>query len=187
MRPGGFIWDVRSVQETDGQLIASRGGSPRVHMPLDRTGLFIEFVETPDFRAFAERFGMLHGTAEPELITDWQRAQQDMKIAVNEIVKGMVTDDTLQSVEYFLRGNISLEFKPGTQALVLMPKDLHSAMWLQLALAIHEKKQFRHCAWCARPFHAKGQQINLERVFCSNSCRQHDYRYRKNRETTQQD
>jgi hypothetical protein len=184
MRLGPFIWDVCPVEELDGQLIAKCGSGPRVSMPLSRTGLFIEFSEAKDPSAWAEKFGMLFGTSEPETVSEWKQRIGNMKLAVHAFQSGDYTHGLRSTVEHFLRvGGVHLEFKPGTQELTLMPENLFSALWLQLAMAIHEKKQFRRCAWCDAPFHAKGKQIKAERVFCSNSCKQHDYRHRREHET----
>ena len=65
--------------------------------------------------------------------------------------------------------------------LSFAPRTLAAAMWLQLALAIVDDKQFQTCKFCRRFFEISTSQTGYRthREFCSDSCKTKDYRRRK--------
>jgi hypothetical protein len=65
--------------------------------------------------------------------------------------------------------------------LSFAPLTLLSAMWLQLALAIEEDKQFQKCKFCRRLFEISTAATGFRRhrEFCTDSCKTKDYRRRK--------
>lgn len=62
---------------------------------------------------------------------------------------------------------------------VVVPKDLLSAMWLQLALAIEGNHKYRKCAVCKKPFQVGVSERGKPKTFCSDACRSKDYRQKK--------
>jgi hypothetical protein len=66
--------------------------------------------------------------------------------------------------------------------LVFAPRGLIGALWLQMAFALTEQKQYPQCKFCGRPFEvAKGPTgFRKSRDFCEGSaCKSADYRRRK--------
>ena len=65
--------------------------------------------------------------------------------------------------------------------LSFKPLTLLSAMWLQLAFAIADDKQFLTCKFCRRLFEISTKQTGFRRhrEFCSDSCKTKDYRRRR--------
>jgi transposase-like protein len=65
-----------------------------------------------------------------------------------------------------------MEFKPLT---------LHSAMWLQLALALVGDKRYERCKFCGRVLEISTDDTGFRshREFCTESCKTKDYRKRK--------
>ncbi len=61
------------------------------------------------------------------------------------------------------------------------PLTLLAAMWLQLALAIADDKQFQACKFCRDLFEISTAQTGFRshREFCSDTCKTKDYRRRK--------
>lgn len=65
--------------------------------------------------------------------------------------------------------------------LSFAPLNLLSAMWLQLALALADDKQFLACKFCRRLFEVSTSPsgFRTHREFCTDSCKTKDYRRRK--------
>ena len=190
MRPSFFVWGVSPVcfQNPDTQdAIIPRGESGRsAYAPLDvHTGLFMTFSELGDdpdnMLAFAGKYGMLFNNGEPESIDTWRNHVANMKLAVDRWQSNKDNNKLLTTIEHWLE--VRAEFLRDNREIVLAPPNLFTAMWLQFGLAVSESKLFRRCTWCEKPFHVKGKQIKAERVFCSGSCKAHDYRYRKEHAT----
>lgn len=59
------------------------------------------------------------------------------------------------------------------------PKSLLSGMWLQLALAVSEDKDFRRCKECQTWFEISPDSARKSKLFCSNACRSKNYRKRR--------
>ena len=62
--------------------------------------------------------------------------------------------------------------------LLLSPVNLLSALWLQFANAISAEKDFHACRRCGKWFEVGPGAAKSHAVFCSNACRQSDYRAR---------
>lgn len=173
------MWAVTPVALTDDKkaLIRFEDGRSHATLPLnEHTGLFMEFAACKNPQNFASIHGVLYNTGEPEPLEAWERHIANMKWAVDRWQAGKDMNQVMTSIEHNL--NVKPEFLREKQELELLPANLLAAMWLQFALAIHHKYQFRSCEWCKKPFHAKGKQIKAERVFCSKSCSMHEYRDR---------
>ena len=65
--------------------------------------------------------------------------------------------------------------------LSFAPLTLLAAMWLQLALALADDKQFLACKFCRRLFEVSTSPTGFRthREFCTDSCKTKDYRRRK--------
>ena len=75
-----------------------------------------------------------------------------------------------------------MSFQDGLPArLSYKPLTLLAAMWLQLALAITDDKEFQACKFCRDLFEISTAQTGFRRhrEFCSDSCKTKDYRKRK--------
>ena len=75
-----------------------------------------------------------------------------------------------------------MSFRPGLPTrLSYSPLTLLAAMWLQLALAITDDKEFQACKFCRGLFEISTAQTGFRshREFCSDSCKTKDYRKRK--------
>jgi hypothetical protein len=75
-----------------------------------------------------------------------------------------------------------MSFQPGLPpSLSYTPLTLLAAMWLQLALAIKDDKDFQACKFCRALFEISTAQTGFRRhrEFCSDSCKTKDYRKRK--------
>jgi hypothetical protein len=78
-----------------------------------------------------------------------------------------------------LRGIHFLPRPGGLMELVLPIQCLWDAMWLQLALSIVERKEYRRCEHCGRPFLLSPEENRADRRYHNNSCRVKAYRLRK--------
>lgn len=75
-----------------------------------------------------------------------------------------------------------MAFQDGLPArLSYAPLTLLAAMWLQLALAIADDKEFQACKFCRGLFEISTAQTGFRshREFCSDSCKTKDYRKRR--------
>ncbi len=60
----------------------------------------------------------------------------------------------------------------GRPSLKVVPLDLISAMWLQIAGEITNETKFRKCLWCPKWFpHGPGTGHKATKRFCSDRCR----------------
>lgn len=68
-------------------------------------------------------------------------------------------------------------------SLVMAPKNLLGALWLQLARAVDEKTTFRRCPapGCGQWFVVKPDRARSDKLFCSGACRARWFRDRKAR------
>ncbi len=82
-----------------------------------------------------------------------------------------------------LRGEVlcELQFDPKTEELHLRgtPKNLLTALWLQLAVAVAENKRHSKCKACGKWFEVAGAGRRSHSVFCSGACTSRDYRRNK--------
>jgi hypothetical protein len=64
-------------------------------------------------------------------------------------------------------------------AMSHVPDTLHSALWLQLALAMEGEKEYRRCLGCGEWFEYSKDASRPDKVYCSNACRARAYRRRQ--------
>jgi hypothetical protein len=90
---------------------------------------------------------------------------------VNEALKGHATPRLLHHLDL------------GKLVMQIVPDNLLSAMWLQLAHGIAGNKEYRACKECAGWFEISGDEDGrtARRLFCSDPCKSRDYRRRKER------
>jgi len=55
--------------------------------------------------------------------------------------------------------------------MVVRPKDLISALWLQLAHAVSRNIEFKQCAACSTFFEVKSKKRKDQKIYCSTRCR----------------
>jgi len=67
-------------------------------------------------------------------------------------------------------------------ALRFEPDNLHDAMWLQFARAIHGQYEYRSCGDCGEWFRLDPSIARSNRKFCSDVCKVRAYRKRKNKQ-----
>lgn len=67
-----------------------------------------------------------------------------------------------------------------TLALQVIPTTLAGALWLQLAVSIDERREYRRCQMCQRWFEISPESKQRKsRLYCSNACRVRAYRERQ--------
>lgn len=69
----------------------------------------------------------------------------------------------------------------GERAVLGLVTNLLDVIWLQLATAYLEEKQFRECATCSSPFEIAPDVHRTNRRFCSDTCRVKHYQRRRAR------
>ena len=55
--------------------------------------------------------------------------------------------------------------------MIVRPKDLLSALWLQLANAVSRNLEFKQCIACPTFFEVKSKKRRFEKTYCSDRCR----------------
>jgi len=55
--------------------------------------------------------------------------------------------------------------------MTVHPKDLISALWLQLAHVVSRNLEFKQCADCSTFFEVKSKKRKNEKIYCSDRCR----------------
>lgn len=55
--------------------------------------------------------------------------------------------------------------------MIVRPKDLLSALWLQLAHAANRNLEFKQCSDCSTFFEVKSKKRRFEKIYCSDRCR----------------
>lgn len=63
-------------------------------------------------------------------------------------------------------------------ALHVVPTDLLGALWLELALAVAEKREYRRCAQCGKWFAFLPDKTRPDRKYCSDACKSRAWRER---------
>jgi len=61
----------------------------------------------------------------------------------------------------------------------IIPENLISAIWLQIALAVEGNKDYRQCSQCQRWFEVGGDHVREDAKYCQQSCRSKAYRERQ--------
>jgi hypothetical protein len=68
---------------------------------------------------------------------------------------------------------------PPHRKLLICPETLRDALWLQFALAVLERKSFRACEVCGKPFEISPQVARTNRLLCSAACKARAHRQRR--------
>jgi len=55
--------------------------------------------------------------------------------------------------------------------MIVRPKNLLSALWLQLAHAANRNLEFKQCSDCSTFFEVKSKKRRFEKIYCSDKCR----------------
>jgi len=55
--------------------------------------------------------------------------------------------------------------------MIVRPKDLLSALWLQFAYTICQNLEFKQCSDCSTLFEVKSKKRRFEKIYCSDKCR----------------
>ncbi|MBA3483182.1 MAG: hypothetical protein H0T51_15345 [Pirellulales bacterium] len=108
---------------------------------------------------------------------DWLVAQRVPKRDLAER-----TDDVADLIDRVLNGvpvYLSTVVINGVVALRTITYNLLDVMKLQLVEAIVEKKSYRTCEQCAKPFEVSPQVNRSDRVYCSDNCRVKAYQRRR--------
>jgi hypothetical protein len=108
--------------------------------------------------------------------TAWQRVGMEPPHEQRRRRKASLFDMHLQHLQ------ARMMFEPNEPPhLSYWPQNLLAAMWLQLALALAEGKEFVECKNCQRIFEISTDEMGFRshREFCSGSCKTKDYRRRK--------
>ena len=66
-----------------------------------------------------------------------------------------------------------------TPALVLQPRTLLGALWLQLAVAVSDGRAYRRCAGCGKWLDISTAVGRVDRRYCDTACRMRAYRARR--------
>lgn len=72
--------------------------------------------------------------------------------------------------DVLVTGIIPNRFNTGTEMFV-RPKDLVSALWLQLEHALSRNLEFKQCAACSTFFEVKSKKRKNQKIYCSERCR----------------
>lgn len=93
-----------------------------------------------------------------------------------EALLGRVIKDNCR----FIPGIQLLPFPSGVMRLCISVEgSMVHALWLQLALSIVERKEYRRCEHCGRPFLLSPEENRSDRRYHNDSCRVKAYRLRK--------
>lgn len=140
---------------------------------------------------FANRFGDI---AEIPLIlwgpgaslADWQKAIVEIRSAIKVgdlLVRKSASDaEIAEFVTELLSGlaaNVTLSPMGNGIGLRAMGVGLLQAIKFQLADAVIERRGYRKCDFCGRPFELRPQVNRSDRVFCTDTCRVKSYQHRK--------
>lgn len=111
---------------------------------------------------FVDRFHAKPKKGDPEM----DRGPHVMVDLINEV---------LDEVPVFLQASD----KGGRTSLDTVAVSLLDVMKLQLVMSIIERKRYRNCEHCSKPFEVTPQVNRSDRMFCSDSCRVKAYYRRK--------
>lgn len=148
--------------------------------------MFRSDKERSDYERTFERISM------PQRFQDWRDAIVKMQRAVDlldqiranaadvNVAKSFESkvDSQLRSQRVVPRCEIDPR-PPLHMVLHLVPNTLGGAMWLQLAQAAAENKDYRACRECTRYFELSPQFARANKRYCSDACRSKAYRFRK--------
>ena len=164
--------------------------------PFDYPTLFLEFaslktshttntsINEDALLEFANRYGLLFNyyPLSPEspnrnTVKEWREHVAYMDFSVKLWEKGQISE-ALHTI-YFNNVTLDAELNSKTDDLELRCDSLLSALYLQNYFAIKGNKTFNKCAWCGAWFEILPPATRNTRKFCSNACKQAEYRHRK--------
>ena len=172
-------------QHRSGQKeIVPLGNSTVNYNLFDQAGLFLDFINTDESEEacleFTNQYGLLYSA--PVFLNEWLTDKSCMKRMVEmwETGKGKGRKEVIGQIEYGMNNPETLLFQIDSDTLNmhLIPTSLLVAMYLQLAMAMQGNKKFGHCAWCGTAFELTPSVARTNRRYCSNACKQADYRHR---------
>jgi hypothetical protein len=150
-----------------------------MYNPLEHSGLFHDFAAVPQTEAgileFANKYGLLRDTT--NYVEQWVMWNKLMNAFIKSIHSKNHNKQALENVEKLMQ--VWPRFDPDTLNIQFWPDSLLAAMFLQLGLAVSGDKTFRQCVWCGSTFEITPSVARSNRLFCSNACKQADYRHRK--------
>ena len=170
------------------RLIEPLVGPTRSYRPMDKyDDLYSTFGNTvtapEEILGFADEYGLLGGG--PQLVWVWEESIKRMREVIKALKKyGRTKPSEFKRIfdknrpEFPHDQHFQFELTVGTDKALQVAVDapnLHTAMWLQLALAAAGSVQIGQCIEC-RNFLADARP---DRKFCSDKCRMRDYRRRK--------
>ena len=79
---------------------------------------------------------------------------------------------------YASKPNLRWDSRVQHMTVRIVPENLISAIWLQIALAIEGDKDYRQCSQCQRWFEVGGD-LREDAKYCQSSCRSKAYRDRQ--------
>lgn len=181
-----------------GWTLRRRGGSLRKYYPLvDEPGLARRFAylsrEPQEILGFVREFGFLGvGRLEHPDELDWDEEVQWWHTHIQgmrHIVEGIDGGARLKIASIFNdyvgrdkpSMTVRIEIREGKlPSQKVVPTNLLSALWLQVADEITKDVNFRQCEQCPRWFgYGPGTQHRETKRFCSNRCRQAWHRKQK--------
>jgi hypothetical protein len=189
-------WFVNADGHTiENGCIVPLGRKATVYNPFDYTALFMDFanIKDSDVRGdgsitddamieFANRYGLLFHFDNSMPRSKNENTVQAWKYHIVRMARNIQlwhSGQTKKALEYpepYL--NLRARIDPFTSNLELWTDSLISAMYMQLAQAVSGNKKYRQCAWCKSSFEITPRIARTNRMFCSNACKQADYRHR---------
>jgi hypothetical protein len=142
-----------------------------------RSALFRDFAALStqrDFAEFAGAFGLLTHERESEELAIWYAERDNMRIAVASWEAGKIAG--LENLfNDFRWARLAIRFRDG--AMVLEPRNLRDAMWVQLAVSLTKREHHKSCLWCKTWFpYGAGTKHRKTAIYCSPKCQKaHTY------------
>jgi endogenous inhibitor of DNA gyrase (YacG/DUF329 family) len=187
---GGY--EIETARVTSGLLDVDTGKTVEYIYPIgeetieyeplrEYTGLFHDFAGTertkPGILEFANQYGLLVNG--PMEVKTWKRHIEIMGRTIEAWHSGASIKKIVDLINTAMF--VDPRIDPSTYEVHFWPRDLLSAMWIQFGLAVGGKRQYRKCAWCGSTFEISPRIARTNRIFCSNACKQADYRERAKR------
>lgn len=150
--------------------------------------LFLEFAETKSDpnrqRKFINDYGLLFRSPCALTTVNYWASTFDhlIKRRKSEMRRNQSRwlTDAMNLFGYSLDNDLHIdpEIHNGDVRLVLKPNDLVFAMLIQFVFSKSINTSVSHCAYCDNLILKGPRQARVDRKYCSNSCRQRDYRRR---------
>ena len=108
--------------------------------------------------------------------SEWRKGQrQSLEQAAKQMLLFRMQQHTLSGMPLHLIGGTGTKLGE----LVITPKALRDAIWLQFAMAICDDKNFRQCEVCGKSFEISPETARVSRTLCSNACKAKAHRKRR--------